>query len=166
MRLRTRVESRQRQRQRQRRRLWLITYIVMYVFMLTQRSTAAAARNALACKMALLRSCVVSANWQLATTNRGSYQLLLQWHELENSLLLLLCLSGACLDLLRGCGFLLARLKSQHSRNSRESSQAGAVSVSAAWRDSRRQHRATCHLQLSMRRVFGCSCSCYCCGCR
>lgn len=98
--------------QRQRRRLWLITYIVMYVFMLTQRSTAAAARNALACKMALLRSCVCQL---LATTNSGSYQLLLpllQWHELENSLLL--CLSGACLDLLRGCGFLLARLKSQH----------------------------------------------------
>lgn len=33
------------------------------------------------------------------------------------------------------------------------------------WRDSRSQHRATCHLQLSMRRVFGCSCSCYCCYC-
>lgn len=115
MRLRTRVESRQRQRQRQRRRLWLITYIVMYVFMLTQRSTAAAARNALACKMALPRSCVCQL---LATTNSGSYQLLLpllQWHELENSLLL--CLSGACLDLLRGCGFLLARLKSQHSQH-------------------------------------------------
>lgn len=64
----------------------------------------------------------MSANWQLATTNRGSYQLLLQWHELENSLLLLLlCLSGACLDLLRGCGFLLARLKSQHSQHTAES---------------------------------------------
>lgn len=108
----SRVETTTTQRQRQRRRLWLITYIVMYVFMLTQRSTAAAARNALACKMALPRSCVCQL---LATTNRGSYQLLLpllQWHELENSLLL--CLSGACLDLLRGCGFLLARLKSQH----------------------------------------------------
>lgn len=93
--------------------------------MLTQRSTAA--RNALACKMALLRSCVdVDSVCQLlATTNRGSYQLLLPlllWHELENSLLL--CLSGACLDLLRGCGFLLARLKSQHqpaTASSRES---------------------------------------------
>lgn len=129
----SRVETTTTQRQRQRRRLWLITYIVMYVFMLTQRSTAAAARNALACKMALLRSCVCQL---LATTNRGSYQLLLpllQWHELENSLLL--CLSGACLDLLRGCGFLLARLKSQHrvstASTSRESSQAGAVCVSA-----------------------------------
>lgn len=96
--------------------------------MLTQRSTAA--RNALACKMALLRSCVDvdSVCQRLATTNRGSYQLLLPlplWHELENSLLLLLlCLSGACLDLLRGCGFLLARLKSQHqpaTASSRES---------------------------------------------
>lgn len=161
----SRVETTTTQRQRQRRRLWLITYIVMYVFMLTQRSTAAAARNALACKMALLRSCVCQL---LATTNSGSYQLLLpllQWHELENSLLL--CLSGACLDLLRGCGFLLARLKSQQQPATAESQakQELCLCLCLPWRDSRRQHRATCHLQLSMRRVFGCSCSCCYCGC-
>lgn len=144
----------------------------MYVFMLTQRSTAV--RNALACKMALLRSCVDvdSVCQRLATTNRGSYQLLLPlllWHELENSLLLLcLCLSGACLDLLRGCGFLLARLKSQHqpATASRESRAKQELCVChGVTHAANIVQRATCHLQLSMRRVFGCSCSCYCCYC-